>query len=365
MFEAVFRDPALVRYGRSGQSQSGIDILATDGAFWPVGIQCKQKGRWPAKVLTKAEVDEEVAKARMFTPALSAYYIVTTASADKALTDHAVALTSGHRAQGLFPVHIFGWREICRRVTLHPAVARKHFGIYGGAAPSPLLATFVTRAGRLMVDDAELGLAVRELRHAWRAAPGGRLVVRQQESDALMARIQAITLANATTEQRLERVELQDRLETLEDGENHVAAALRLLLTDPELEHYPGSLHREHAAAMVRSIVERRLDRSPARAGGDYKIRLVSPLDPDEDVSSFLLPEHATEIRKVIAQRRARYGHDLTSTLAELPSGVMSNVAVPLVLDRLVQRLDEGATIDALRQRGLLKIGSWKVQRPY
>lgn len=364
-FEAVFRDPALVRYGRSGQSQSGVDIVATDGAFWPIGIQCKQKGRWPVKALTKNEIDAEVGKARKFTPTLAAFYIVTTAPIDKALTDHAAALTNAHRAEGLFPVHVFGWQEVCRRATLHPAVARKHFGIYGGEGPGPLLATFVTKAGCLILDDSELGLAVRELRHAWRAAPSGRLLVRQRESDELMARIQAILLPNATMADRLARVELQDELEILEDGEERVEAALRLLLTDQDLEYYPGSLYPKHAAAMVRSIVERRLNRGAPRPGGDYKLKLASPLDPEEGVSCFLRPEQAYEIRRVIEDRRTIFDRDATNTLAELPPGVMSTVAVPLVLDLIVQRLHEGATIDALRRRGLLRIGSWKILRPY
>lgn len=365
-FEAVFRDNGLVRYGRSGQSQFGVDILGTDGAISLVGIQCKRKGRWPVKALTIAEVDAEVAKALKFRPALDAYYIVTTAIADTALTDHALALTKAHRAKGLFPVHVIGWQEVCRRVALHPAVGRKHFGIYGGEAPSPLIGTLVTQNGRLVVDDTELALLVRELRHAWRSSPDGRLVVRQQESETLMAAIKAIPLADVAIERRLQRVELQDRLETLEAGERDAETALRLLLTDPALEGYAASLNHDHAAAMVRSIVERRLDRDRAKPGsGDYKLKLLSPLDDDEDVSSFLFPAQAAEIRALIDKRQARFGRAATGSLVELPSGVMSTVAIPLVLDRLVQLMAAGETLEGLGARGMLRIGSWRVHRAY
>ncbi len=43
--------------GRAGQPQAGVDIFGrdpkTDG--W-VGIQCKQRGRWPRKVVLSAAV---------------------------------------------------------------------------------------------------------------------------------------------------------------------------------------------------------------------------------------------------------------------------------------------------------------------
>lgn len=364
-FEAVFRDPALVRYGRSGQRQDGVDILATDGALGPIGLQCKRKGRWPVGRLTAADIDAEVARSLAFTPPLRAFYILTTAPADKALTDHAAALTAAHGSKRLFPVHVLGWQEICRRATLHPAVARKHFGIFGGDPPQPLLATWTTTGGRIDADDRELALAIRELRHAWRAQPGGRLVVRQRESDQLAASIRAIPVEGASRRRRLERLALQDRLEALEEGERFVGAALRLLLTDRELEYYPGCLHREHAPAMVRAIVERRLDRDRRGPGGDYKLKLVSPVAGSEDVSSFLHPDQADEVRAAIGRRQVRFGHDATETLAVLPSGVMATVAIPLVVHRLVQLMDEGATLDGLRAGGMLRIGSWRVARAY
>jgi len=49
----------------------------SDGAIWPVGVQCKKKSVWPVSKLTTAELDEEVDKAKDFTPPLQAFYLVT------------------------------------------------------------------------------------------------------------------------------------------------------------------------------------------------------------------------------------------------------------------------------------------------
>jgi len=49
----------------------------SDGAIWPVGVQRKKKSVWPVSKLTTAELDEEVDKAKDFTPPLQAFYLVT------------------------------------------------------------------------------------------------------------------------------------------------------------------------------------------------------------------------------------------------------------------------------------------------
>ncbi len=58
--------------GRSGQPQAGVDIFGRDPKTeaW-VGIQCKQKGRWPPKVLRIRQIKKEIRKAAKFKPPLS------------------------------------------------------------------------------------------------------------------------------------------------------------------------------------------------------------------------------------------------------------------------------------------------------
>jgi hypothetical protein len=171
----------LLRHGRAGQAQYGVDIVGADGAIWPVGIQCKKKSVWPVSEVTTRELDEEVEKAKEFKPALKAFYLISTAPDDEALQGRARLITERHLTKGLFTVAVIGWRELVRRATRHQDVAGKHFGSYSSKPASPLLATWRSSAGKLLLDDRELAIAVRELIHDLRDYPAGRILFRQQE----------------------------------------------------------------------------------------------------------------------------------------------------------------------------------------
>jgi len=88
-FQEEWQDSTLVRHGRTGQTQHGVDIVGRDGANWPVGIQCKRKSVWPVSKVTTRDLDKEVAKAKKFKPALKAFYLVSTAPDDQLLQEHA------------------------------------------------------------------------------------------------------------------------------------------------------------------------------------------------------------------------------------------------------------------------------------
>jgi hypothetical protein len=60
VFSAEWGDTTMVRNGRAGQAQQ-VDIVGTQGALHPVGLQCKKKGLWPVTKLTKADIDTEIA----------------------------------------------------------------------------------------------------------------------------------------------------------------------------------------------------------------------------------------------------------------------------------------------------------------
>lgn len=127
-FAAEWRDPNLVRYGRSGQAQHGVDIVAADGSRWPVGLQFKKKSVWPVSKVSPADLDAEVEKVKAFTPALKTFYLVSSAPNDAKLDKRARQLAEAHRKTGLFGVVVIGWGELVRRATLHRNVALKHFG---------------------------------------------------------------------------------------------------------------------------------------------------------------------------------------------------------------------------------------------
>src|ERR1039458_5908082 len=171
VFAAEWSDPTLVRHGRAGQRQHGVDIIARQAGTWPVGLQCKRKARWPLKHLTRKEVDQEVAEARKFLPKLNSFWILTTAPDDVNLQEHVRLINERHSKRGLFHVHILGWSEICRRATLHSTVTNKHFGADGGGTRAPLLAVWLASKGRLELKGKDLELSCREVGHDLRDSP--------------------------------------------------------------------------------------------------------------------------------------------------------------------------------------------------
>ncbi len=128
LFMRELDDPNLVRHGRQGQRQNGVDIYGTrkDGTY--VGIQCKGKSIWPPTKLTIKEIDKEVKAALKFHPALSEFIFVTTSPDDNKIQSHARTITERHSSESLFSVHVFGWRELIRRLTNYSELIEKHYG---------------------------------------------------------------------------------------------------------------------------------------------------------------------------------------------------------------------------------------------
>jgi hypothetical protein len=129
LFSRIWNDPQVVRYGTKGQSQDGIDIYGVDDGA-PSGVQCKGKRDWPPTKLTISEIDEEVEKAKAFSPKLTTYIIVTTAENDARLTDRANTITAEHERSGLFRITVYGWSELVRRLNDYPDLLKKHFSSF-------------------------------------------------------------------------------------------------------------------------------------------------------------------------------------------------------------------------------------------
>lgn len=111
-------DPAVQQVGRRGQKQSGADLVGMrdrDPNRW-VGIQCKLKG--PGKQLTEAEVRREVKEALGFAPALSEFFVVTTAPDDRRIQELAQIITREiHDSGGSMIVHVWGWNTLEQKIT--------------------------------------------------------------------------------------------------------------------------------------------------------------------------------------------------------------------------------------------------------
>lgn len=126
LFRAIWNDPGAQLHGRNGQRQQGVDIFGRpDGGSAFFGVQCKS-----GSLVTAAELQDEVAKAKAFEPPLTRFVLATTAPNDATLQKVARQLTSQHFLDGLFSVEVWGWDVLESRLAEHPAVIRHHYPQY-------------------------------------------------------------------------------------------------------------------------------------------------------------------------------------------------------------------------------------------
>lgn len=359
-FQEEWQDAALVRHGRAGQSQHGVDIVGRNGAIWPVGIQCKKKSIWPVSVVTTNDLDKEVEKAKTFEPPLKAFYLISTAPDDQSLQKRARLITERHQAEGLFPVAVVGWNELVRRATRHPLVAAKHFGSYATGPASPLLATWRASGGKLLLDDRELAIAIRELIHDLRDFPVGRIVFQQKETEDLLFEV---TQFQATQVQSLEKREavlaLRDKLRIQRDKEAAVVAGLKLLLSHKLLLGLVRFVWKDEATLLIRSIVEQGIEKESWEDPGLQKLRLHPPGD-DLHITAFVPPD---DIRAVFNHKAAlirQYPTLATDNISELPKHIQARYAVPRVIQKMVSQMDNGDTLEGMERRKWFDMAAWK-----
>jgi hypothetical protein len=366
VFAADWSDPALVRYGRAGQTQHGVDIVARRGSTWPVGLQCKRKARWPVKRLTREEVNHEVAGALKFRPKLKSFWILTTAPDDAPVQEHARLINERHSKKGLFYVHILGWSEICRRAMLHSTVADKHFGPDGSGARAPLLAVWFASKGRLELKGRGLALSCRELGHDLRDHPEGRLVLRQRESDVLAGELASYDRRMLSLEEREARLAVRDKLARNEHNESRISRGLKLLLGDPTIAVYLLGVYRDSGDAprAVASFIQHELDPQKGLIQpGTTRLRVRAPGYPDIWQSSYISRDQVAAFMRLAQSRVQRFGRDgYPQIVAELPDEVRASAAFPAVISALLRELDEGRSLEDLRKLRVLEIASWRAE---
>lgn len=364
-FQAAWQDPALVRHGRAGQRQQGVDIVARHGAQYPVGLQCKRRSRWPVKKLTSAEIDTEVIEALKFEPPLESFYILTTAADDNKLQAYVRTINKRHKAEGLFNVVLLGWAEIVRRTSLHKNVADKHFGGATGDAPqSPLLCTWFSSNGKLELKNRKLNIAVTELAQDLQDWPTGHIAFRQRETDALLSRIHAFFGRDLTLTEREERTRLRKELRRMTDREACIMKGLTLMLTEHPISIYLLEVWESDGdlPIAVRAFIEDELDPNLSTIKPtDVKLRLASPRDPGIWHTTYIPPDACSEVIALQQERIARFGQPLTDTVGELPPRVRAGFAIPAVMRSILRQLNERKTVEELRTDGFLNLGDWKV----
>jgi len=124
LWKEIWKDPSAQKNGRSGQPQAGVDVFGShDGR--QIGVQCKQKDGLLHSKLTVTEVDNEAEQAKKFLPALSTFIIATSGPRDAHVQEHARLLTKKHKAEGLFSVEVWAWKDIWHELYQHPELLER------------------------------------------------------------------------------------------------------------------------------------------------------------------------------------------------------------------------------------------------
>ena len=99
--------------GRLGQPQKGVDVYGipkNETEYW--GIQCKGKSDYLKSKLTKKEIDEEIEKAKSFSPKLKVFLIATTQNKDVEIEQYVREKDIENRNLGSFEIILFCWEDI-------------------------------------------------------------------------------------------------------------------------------------------------------------------------------------------------------------------------------------------------------------
>ncbi|MDR3490331.1 MAG: hypothetical protein P4M05_36350 [Bradyrhizobium sp.] len=135
LFRRIWNSDDIELNGRSGQSQSGVDVYGTDNSNGLsgqrfIGIQCKGRDSDYGKNVTEKELRDEVKKALSFQPPLDVFILATTSANDASILGTARAITEEHRAIGKFNVQVKGWDTLRQLITDYPQLLIKYFSDY-------------------------------------------------------------------------------------------------------------------------------------------------------------------------------------------------------------------------------------------
>ena len=108
------------RNGRQGQAQKGVDVYGVKkGECAYRGIQCKGKDDYTNSQLAESEIDNEIAKALLFTPKLKSFYFATTANKDVHIEEYIRKKNLESISKGGFEIDIFAWEDIVDLIEAH------------------------------------------------------------------------------------------------------------------------------------------------------------------------------------------------------------------------------------------------------
>ena len=129
LWRLLWNDPNAQKNGRKGQAQAGVDVFGRpdDGSEW-AGVQCKGKDNYAEKTLTEKELRDEVDKAKNFTsPITKEYVLATTGLRDAKIQQVAREITQQHKKEGLFPVQVWFWEDIKKKLAEYDGLVKKYY----------------------------------------------------------------------------------------------------------------------------------------------------------------------------------------------------------------------------------------------
>ncbi len=110
-YRHLLKRSGLVRYGKSGEKQDGIDIIDQLGMKPLIAIQCKCHE--PAKTLPPREIKKEVSLAESSPHPIDRYIITTTARKTRNAQDTVLKLNQTKPDSRRFTVEVYFWEDIC------------------------------------------------------------------------------------------------------------------------------------------------------------------------------------------------------------------------------------------------------------
>lgn len=124
------------RFGRTGQTQNGVDIYFEDSAARRTGVQCKL-----VESLTIEAIKAEIAKAEYFSPTLESYVIAFGGKRDAALQKQVYTLSNERSSKSQFRIEIWFWEDIGFLLSRDSAELARHFPQLYAPSPTPIPVT--------------------------------------------------------------------------------------------------------------------------------------------------------------------------------------------------------------------------------
>lgn len=132
ILKSIWKDEYIIRNGRTGQRQNGVDIYGKphylNGEY--SGCQCKNT------VTTIGEIKQEIKEAEKFKPELKEFVFFVGSKRDSKLQEEVRLLDLERLKSNKFGIKILFWEDMCLRLSNYPDLMEKHFPQFVEKKPS-------------------------------------------------------------------------------------------------------------------------------------------------------------------------------------------------------------------------------------